>query len=142
MRRVRTPPEKVRIARAIRTRARNRPEPIGADSRDTCRATAGLSVKPGIFAQIGNASCRIPPWTPRHDAAQVVSTHARARCRILLAFTTTLLPMGALALARQGLALDLAVWFSLAFIFGVVPLIDVLCGGERGNWATPERAPG
>jgi len=58
----------------------------------------------------------------------------------LLAFTTALLPMGALALARQGLALDLAVWFPLAFIFGVVPLIDVLCGVERSNWSTPAQA--
>ncbi|MHB1272582.1 MAG: hypothetical protein ACYCZD_07405 [Rhodanobacter sp.] len=60
----------------------------------------------------------------------------------LLAFTTALLPMGTLALARQGLVLNLAVWFPLAFIFGMAPLIDVLCGVERGNWATPERAPG
>lgn len=58
----------------------------------------------------------------------------------LLAFSTALLPWGSLALARMGLPLDLAAWFPLVFIFGVVPWIDALCGDERANWATAEQA--
>lgn len=58
----------------------------------------------------------------------------------LLAFSTALLPWGALALGRAGVPLDLAAWFPLLFIFGVVPLIDALCGDERRNWSTPAEA--
>ena len=45
----------------------------------------------------------------------------------LLAFSTALLPWGAVALARHGVPLDLAAWYPLAFIFGLVPLIDAAC---------------
>ncbi len=58
----------------------------------------------------------------------------------LFAFSTALLPWGSRALAGSGVPLDLAAWFPLVFIFGVVPLIDALCGEERGNWNTPAEA--
>jgi alkane 1-monooxygenase len=58
----------------------------------------------------------------------------------LLAFSTALLPRGSHALAQAGVPLDLAAWFPLAFIFGVVPLIDVICGDERRNWSRPAEA--
>ncbi|MEO8998271.1 MAG: alkane 1-monooxygenase [Rhodanobacter sp.] len=51
----------------------------------------------------------------------------------LLVFSTALLPWGSLAIARWGMPLDLAVWFPLAFIYGVVPLIDALCGVDKRN---------
>lgn len=51
----------------------------------------------------------------------------------LLAFSTALLPWGSLALAGFGVPLDLACWFAPFFIFGVVPLLDTLCGAERYN---------
>ena len=58
----------------------------------------------------------------------------------LLAFSTALLPWGARSLAQLGVPLDLAAWFPLAFIFGVVPFIDAVCGDERRNWETPAQA--
>lgn len=58
----------------------------------------------------------------------------------LLAFSTALLPWGSRALAHAGVPLDLAAWFPLVFLFGVVPLIDALCRDERGNWVTPADA--
>ncbi len=58
----------------------------------------------------------------------------------LLAFTTALLPWGSRSLADAGVPLDLAAWFPLVFIYGVVPLIDALCGDERRNWNTPAEA--
>lgn len=58
----------------------------------------------------------------------------------LLAFSTALLPWGARSLAQRGVPLDLAAWFPLAFIFGVVPVIDAVCGDERRNWDTPAQA--
>ncbi|MEO6926652.1 MAG: alkane 1-monooxygenase [Rhodanobacter sp.] len=58
----------------------------------------------------------------------------------LLAFSTALLPWGARSLAHAGVPLDLAAWFPLVFTFGVVPLLDALCGDERGNWNTPAEA--
>lgn len=57
----------------------------------------------------------------------------------LLAFSTALLPLGSLALAEHGVPLDLAAWYPLAFIFGLVPLIDVLCGVEHRNWDSGEQ---
>jgi alkane 1-monooxygenase len=44
-----------------------------------------------------------------------------------------LLPLGSLSLARAGVPLDLATWFPLLFIFGLVPLIDAIIGQDRGN---------
>ena len=58
----------------------------------------------------------------------------------LLAFSTALLPWGAYSLARAGLPLDLATWFPLLFIFGIVPLIDALIGQDRSNRVDPEQA--
>ncbi len=58
----------------------------------------------------------------------------------LLAFSTAALPWGALLLGRVGVPRDLAVWFPLVFIFGVVPGLDWLCGDERRNWETPAQA--
>ena len=51
----------------------------------------------------------------------------------LLAFTTALLPFGALSLVDAGVPLGLAVWFPLCFIFIAVPCIDALCGDELRN---------
>lgn len=51
----------------------------------------------------------------------------------LLAFSSAMLPWGSLALAGLGVPLDLACWFAPFFIFGVVPLLDALCGAERYN---------
>lgn len=51
----------------------------------------------------------------------------------LLAFTTAWLPAGGLELARLGLPLDLAAWFPVVFIFGVVPWIDAACGLDTHN---------
>ena len=58
----------------------------------------------------------------------------------LLAFSTALLPWGSHTLGERGLPVDLAAWFPLLFIFGLVPGIDWLCGIERGNWDTPAQA--
>ncbi len=58
----------------------------------------------------------------------------------LLAFSTALLPWGALGLHRLGLPLDLAAWFPLVFAFGVVPLIDFVCGADRRNPADADEA--
>ena len=58
----------------------------------------------------------------------------------LLAFGTALLPWGALELHRLGLPLDLAAWFPLVFVFGVVPLIDFVCGLDRRNPADADEA--
>ncbi len=58
----------------------------------------------------------------------------------LLAFSTALLPWGSLLLGRNGVPRDLAAWFPVIFIFGVVPGIDWLCGDERRNWETPAQA--
>ncbi|MEP7185753.1 MAG: alkane 1-monooxygenase [Rhodanobacter sp.] len=52
----------------------------------------------------------------------------------LLAFSTALLPLGTIFLAQHGVPLDLAAWYPLAFIFGVVPLLDAMCGVDRGGW--------
>lgn len=49
------------------------------------------------------------------------------------ALSTALLPRGSLALADFGVPLDLACWLAPFFIFGVVPLLDELCGTERYN---------
>lgn len=51
----------------------------------------------------------------------------------LLAFSTAALPAGDLLLARLGLPLDLAAWFPVVFIFGVVPWIDAACGLDTDN---------
>ena len=51
----------------------------------------------------------------------------------LLAFSTALLPWAAHSLVAAGVPLDLATWFPLVFIFGIVPLIDRLVGSDRGN---------
>jgi len=51
----------------------------------------------------------------------------------LLAFSTALLPWGSLLIAGFGVPLELACWFAPLFIFGVVPLLDALCGAERPN---------
>ncbi|WEN15504.1 alkane 1-monooxygenase [Rhodanobacter sp. AS-Z3] len=56
----------------------------------------------------------------------------------LLAFSTALLPWGARSLGRAGVPLDLATWFPLLFIFGIVPLIDALVGQDRSNRLDPE----
>ncbi|WP_426687718.1 hypothetical protein [Rhodanobacter ginsengiterrae] len=58
----------------------------------------------------------------------------------LLAFSTALLPSGTLALAAAGIPLDLAAWFPLGFIFGIVPLIDALVGQDRSNPKDPGEA--
>ncbi len=58
----------------------------------------------------------------------------------LLALGIALLPWGALELHRLGLPLDLAAWFPLIFVFGVVPLIDVVCGLNRRNPADADEA--
>ncbi|MCW8808690.1 MAG: alkane 1-monooxygenase [Rhodanobacter sp.] len=58
----------------------------------------------------------------------------------LLAFSTALLPWGSLSLARHGMPLDLAAWFPVAFMFGLVPWLDVLLGKERSNWRSPAQA--
>ncbi|HEU4669139.1 MAG TPA: alkane 1-monooxygenase [Dyella sp.] len=52
----------------------------------------------------------------------------------LLAFSTACLPACGLQLARLGVPPDLAAWFPVLFIFGVVPWIDRACGVETGNW--------
>ena len=57
----------------------------------------------------------------------------------LLAFSTALLPLGSLLLARHGVPLDLAAWYPLAFIFGLVPVIDALSGVDQGNWGSGEQ---
>ena len=57
----------------------------------------------------------------------------------LLVFSTALLPWGSLAIARGGVPLDLAVWFPLVFIYGLVPLIDALAGVEMRNWNSAEQ---
>ena len=57
----------------------------------------------------------------------------------LLIFSTATLPWGSLALSRWGVPLDLAVWFPLVFIYGVVPLIDALAGVEMRNWTSAEQ---
>lgn len=51
----------------------------------------------------------------------------------LLAFSTALLPLGTPALAKLGLPMDLAAWFPLVFIFGIVPWLDALLGSETAN---------
>lgn len=58
----------------------------------------------------------------------------------LLAFSTALLPWGAITLARWGVSLELAAWFPVFFIFGVVPVIDALCGDDCRNWVTTDEA--
>ncbi|MGB8633834.1 MAG: alkane 1-monooxygenase [Rhodanobacteraceae bacterium] len=55
----------------------------------------------------------------------------------LLAFTMALLPLAAKALWQSGLSPDLAAWFPLAFVFGLVPLIDASVGRSLQNWNTP-----
>lgn len=55
----------------------------------------------------------------------------------LLAFSTALLPAGAWQLVRAGVSPALAAWFPLLFIFGVVPVLDWLCGDERRNEDDP-----
>ena len=49
---------------------------------------------------------------------------------------TALLPWGSQALSALGVPLNLAAWFPVFFIFGVVPGIDALCGIEQRNWDT------
>ena len=56
----------------------------------------------------------------------------------VLAFSTALLPLGTPALAQLGLPLNLAAWFPLFFIFGIVPWLDTLFGRETANPATPD----
>ena len=51
----------------------------------------------------------------------------------LLAFSTAWLPAGGLLLAQLGLPLNLAAWFPVMFIFGVVPWIDAACGLDTHN---------
>ncbi len=58
----------------------------------------------------------------------------------LLAFTTAVLPAGGLLLAQLGVPLDLAGWFPVIFIFGVVPWIDALCGNDTHNWSDAAEA--
>ena len=58
----------------------------------------------------------------------------------LLALGTALLPWGALGLHRLGLPLDLAAWFPVLFVFGVVPLIDLAFGVDRRNPADADEA--
>jgi alkane 1-monooxygenase len=60
----------------------------------------------------------------------------------LLAFSTALLPWGARTLGQLGLPINLAAWFPVLFIYGVVPAVDWLCGIERRNWETPAQAVG
>lgn len=57
----------------------------------------------------------------------------------VLAFSTAALPWSSLALADAGVPLDLACWFAPLFIFGVVPLLDVMCGVHRHNAPSPAR---
>ncbi|MEO8803802.1 MAG: alkane 1-monooxygenase [Rudaea sp.] len=58
----------------------------------------------------------------------------------LLPFSKALLPPLAVALAAVGVPLGLAAWFPFVFIFGVVPLFDLLCGKYTRNWITPEES--
>ncbi len=51
----------------------------------------------------------------------------------LLAFSTALLPLASVWLISLGVPANLAAWFPLLFIFGVVPVIDALCGIELTN---------
>ncbi len=55
-------------------------------------------------------------------------------------FVTASLPLQAVGLMRLGVAPDLAAWLPLAVIFGLVPLLDVLAGHDRGNPASAEQA--
>lgn len=57
----------------------------------------------------------------------------------LLAFSTALLPLGSLVLFNHGVPLDLAAWYPLVFIYGLVPVIDALCGVDQGNWGSAEQ---
>ena len=50
-----------------------------------------------------------------------------------LPFALALLPAAAVWLVRHGVAADLAAWLPIAFIFGVLPLIDVLLGLDTSN---------
>lgn len=43
-------------------------------------------------------------------------------------------------LAHAGVPLDLATWFPLIFIFGIVPAIDALTGQDRNNSSDPDQA--
>jgi alkane 1-monooxygenase len=58
----------------------------------------------------------------------------------LLALSTALLPVGARVLIEHGVAPGLATWLPVVFIFGVIPLLDALCGLDRSNWLTPVQA--
>ncbi len=51
----------------------------------------------------------------------------------LLVFVTATLPWQAEGLMRLGMAPDLAAWFPLVVIFGLVPLLDLVIGRDRDN---------
>jgi alkane 1-monooxygenase len=51
----------------------------------------------------------------------------------LTVFVTATLPWQAAGLAALGVAPDLAAWWPLAVIFGLVPLLDLACGLDRRN---------
>lgn len=58
----------------------------------------------------------------------------------LLAFSTALLPTAAITLVDHGLPPGLAAWLPVVFMFGVIPLLDMLCGQGRSHWRTPAQA--
>lgn len=58
----------------------------------------------------------------------------------LLPFTHALLPPLALVMAGAGVPLDVAAWFPVVFIFGLVPLLDALAGKQTLNWLTSDES--
>ena len=56
-----------------------------------------------------------------------------------LAFTMALLPLAASVLWQSGLSPDLAAWFPLVFVFGLVPLIDVWAAARCRTGTRPPR---
>jgi alkane 1-monooxygenase len=58
----------------------------------------------------------------------------------LLPFLAATLPFQAWQLARDGVPADLAAWFPVFVVFGVIPLLDLLIGGDPVNPTDDESA--